>query len=107
MCPAPQAGPRALFGICAHSVREAVLRVAVSPRGLLASGVNSLAPEVPAGRGPFRKLSPGNLPGRHRDRSEEHTSELQSRVDLVCRLLLEKKKKIKQRTYKIKIIILL
>src|SRR5438105_12217115 len=29
------------------------------------------------------------------DRSEEHTSELQSRVDLVCRLLLEKKKKIK------------
>src|SRR2546428_9761007 len=27
-----------------------------------------------------------------RDRSEEHTSELQSRSDLVCRLLLEKKK---------------
>src|SRR5690349_24263915 len=29
------------------------------------------------------------------ERSEEHTSELQSRRDLVCRLLLEKKKKIK------------
>src|SRR5206468_9362752 len=28
----------------------------------------------------------------HRERSEEHTSELQSRSDLVCRLLLEKKK---------------
>src|SRR5438874_4872132 len=28
-----------------------------------------------------------------RTRSEEHTSELQSRRDLVCRLLLEKKKK--------------
>src|SRR5207247_8919873 len=28
-----------------------------------------------------------------RRRSEEHTSELQSRVDLVCRLLLEKKKR--------------
>src|SRR5207249_12125093 len=27
------------------------------------------------------------------DRSEEHTSELQSRFDLVCRLLLEKKKR--------------
>src|SRR2546429_6407952 len=27
-----------------------------------------------------------------RDRSEEHTSELQSRLHLVCRLLLEKKK---------------
>src|SRR3989449_7840716 len=30
-------------------------------------------------------------------RSEEHTSELQSRLHLVCRLLLEKKKKIKKR----------
>src|SRR5207249_3988962 len=30
------------------------------------------------------------------DRSEEHTSELQSRFDLVCRLLLEKKKKTKK-----------
>src|SRR5206468_12059301 len=29
----------------------------------------------------------------NRQRSEEHTSELQSRSDLVCRLLLEKKKK--------------
>src|SRR5699024_12405747 len=29
----------------------------------------------------------------NRGRSEEHTSELQSRFDLVCRLLLEKKKK--------------
>src|SRR5438105_11803287 len=32
-------------------------------------------------------------------RSEEHTSELQSRVDLVCRLLLEKKKKKNKGTY--------
>src|SRR5690349_22521977 len=32
------------------------------------------------------------------DRSEEHTSELQSRRDLVCRLLLEKKKKITSST---------
>src|SRR2546421_3239689 len=31
--------------------------------------------------------------GSERERSEEHTSELQSRSDLVCRLLLEKKKK--------------
>src|SRR2546428_2863022 len=31
--------------------------------------------------------------GIGRQRSEEHTSELQSRSDLVCRLLLEKKKK--------------
>src|SRR5690349_23057619 len=32
-------------------------------------------------------------------RSEEHTSELQSRRDLVCRLLLEKKKKKKKQHY--------
>src|SRR5699024_8426954 len=31
-------------------------------------------------------------PEQFRGRSEEHTSELQSRFDLVCRLLLEKKK---------------
>src|SRR5437868_10595773 len=41
-----------------------------------------------------RRLPPESfeliLPG---GRSEEHTSELQSRFDLVCRLLLEKKKK--------------
>src|SRR5690349_24070012 len=30
---------------------------------------------------------------KNKNRSEEHTSELQSRRDLVCRLLLEKKKK--------------
>src|SRR2546425_7489273 len=34
---------------------------------------------------------------QHRDRSEEHTSELQSLAYLVCRLLLEKKKKIHTR----------
>src|SRR5207237_7839381 len=33
---------------------------------------------------------------RLRKRSEEHTSELQSHLNLVCRLLLEKKKKIKK-----------
>src|SRR5207249_10883980 len=32
-------------------------------------------------------------PGVQQQRSEEHTSELQSRFDLVCRLLLEKKNK--------------
>src|SRR5205807_6396963 len=33
-----------------------------------------------------------SLVGEHQDRSEEHTSELQSPCNLVCRLLLEKKK---------------
>src|SRR6266536_6016439 len=45
-----------------------------------------VAIEYPPGSVPFT-LVPALV------RSEEHTSELQSRVDLVCRLLLEKKKK--------------
>src|SRR5690606_42019182 len=39
------------------------------------------------------------LPHRAVTRSEEHTSELQSRENLVCRLLLEKKKKIKKQAH--------
>src|SRR2546427_5396403 len=35
-----------------------------------------------------------NLRPRHYERSEEHTSELQSQSNLVCRLLLEKKKQV-------------
>src|SRR2546429_3124935 len=38
-------------------------------------------------------LSRPSLPRISKWRSEEHTSELQSRLHLVCRLLLEKKKK--------------
>src|SRR3712207_7869230 len=43
--------------------------------------------------------TPAVPPSRRRPRSEEHTSELQSRQYLVCRLLLEKKKhKLEQHT---------
>src|SRR5690625_6424316 len=60
-------------------------------RTRLAGGVahNRDAPQLraPARRGPVDEVL----------RSEEHTSELQSRGHLVCRLLLEKKKKNKQR----------
>src|SRR5687768_17841859 len=46
------------------------------------------------GRGSGRPRRPRGPAGRRgrRPRSEEHTSELQSRLHLVCRLLLEKKK---------------
>src|SRR5438132_12073074 len=40
-----------------------------------------------------RSLTRASPSGVFRSRSEEHTSELQSHSDLVCRLLLEKKKK--------------
>src|SRR5450830_1965846 len=46
----------------------------------------------------FRHQDFIDLLSRTRHRSEEHTSALQSRFDLVCRLLLEKKKKA-QRTH--------
>src|SRR2546422_2907714 len=39
-----------------------------------------------------RRLAPRTAQQRQAERSEEHTSELQSRLHLVCRLLLEKKK---------------
>src|SRR3989449_4947200 len=45
-----------------------------------------------------RTFQSAATPDRRSMRSEEHTSELQSRLHLVCRLLLEKKKK-KKRNY--------
>src|SRR2546429_6714520 len=44
------------------------------------------------GRDPRRRTHPPGQVVRLEVRSEEHTSELQSRLHLVCRLLLEKKK---------------
>src|SRR2546429_3122879 len=64
---------------CSHGARHRV------PHGRCAQRLGPL--ECPL-RGPA--LSPRS---RHSKRSEEHTSELQSRLHLVCRLLLEKKKK--------------
>src|SRR3712207_9419138 len=54
---------------------------------LLAGDVRSVRPPVSAINQRDRPDCPGE------SRSEEHTSELQSRQYLVCRLLLEKKKK--------------
>src|SRR2546422_8531051 len=49
---------------------------------------------TPRRSGARRPRAPGHAsPGSTPRRSEEHTSELQSRLHLVCRLLLEKKKK--------------
>src|SRR5215813_14681774 len=55
------------------------------------------SPDGARGR-PTDPASPGSGRARRRaGRSEEHTSELQSRPHLVCRLLLEKKKKKQKR----------
>src|SRR5438132_3993101 len=51
--------------------------------------------DVPVAAGDLHRPVPAR---RLRHRSEEHTSELQSHSDLVCRLLLEKKKKKQKNT---------
>src|SRR6266496_2910364 len=64
-----------------------------SPMTVSHSGV--AVPAIRPPRSPARP-APARTPpraSRPRGRSEEHTSELQSRRDIVCRLLLEKKKK--------------
>src|SRR4051794_41548715 len=66
-------GDRWFLKVFGRPVDPAAVEV---PRFLAASGVHHLIPA-----------------GREEPRSEEHTSELQSPVHLVCRLLLEKKKK--------------
>src|SRR3712207_8092427 len=63
------------------------------PRRRVGSAPAGRAARDAARRGPQCRAVQG-LRARHRGcRSEEHTSELQSRQYLVCRLLLEKKKK--------------
>src|SRR3989440_11702285 len=53
----------------------------------------SSAPATSYGVAPVSRATLLTSPAGTNRRSEEHTSELQSRSDLVCRLLLEKKKK--------------
>src|SRR5207237_10427945 len=70
-------------------------------RALIAHSASSLFREfaAPQGPGSTRHMAGGAAEtfvpegtGGHTSRSEEHTSELQSHLNLVCRLLLEKKK---------------
>src|SRR5256885_12509675 len=68
-----------------------------APRGPMSDRLNAAKKYVATHRpeslewGPFEGLGPDIVSGLRR--SEEHTSELQSPCNLVCRLLLEKKKK--------------
>src|SRR5207253_4672763 len=61
-----------------------------------ASAPGTSSPPTAGSRGRLRTLQ--TRPQKNPERSEEHTSELQSRGHLVCRLLLEKKKKKTHRT---------
>src|SRR2546421_3456893 len=84
-------------------LRDAVAHPAVCPTpgvGHLGADLPQLGEEPVFGAG-LQQLdrAPLERGGAHADgaRSEEHTSELQSRSDLVCRLLLEKKKEHQKR----------
>src|SRR5438034_6473178 len=63
---------------------------------LFRSSVSSTLTTSPASRKKPSAITKSGLRAERIARSEEHTSELQSHSDLVCRLLLEKKKKISQ-----------
>src|SRR2546427_9273972 len=68
-------GRRAPSAACENALR---LECTIAPFGRLTASSNTNVP--------------GSVRTRQRRRSEEHTSELQSQSNLVCRLLLEKKK---------------
>src|SRR5690606_42093353 len=77
-------------GLALHHGRLRGLRVGVTrPEQTLSLAVSDGNP-IPARGNQGRHQSPSASP-----RSEEHTSELQSRENLVCRLLLEKKNTIR------------
>src|SRR5690242_21149989 len=70
-----------------------------SPSSSSSGGAGSRAPQPHSSNGSFLKAlwrgaqdAPSAEAESSAGRSEEHTSELQSHVNLVCRLLLEKKK---------------
>src|SRR5206468_7529848 len=67
--------------------RPANMRVNLSVALVAPLAMRVLSPSVPSGA-PSRRSAAAQVTAR----SEEHTSELQSRSDLVCRLLLEKEK---------------
>src|SRR5262249_60152718 len=88
LCPPPLLHPLAFFFF--------FLMIPRPPRSTLFP-YTTLFRSAARGSGRARRPSPRPTPcaarSRRRARSEEHTSELQSLTNLVCRLLLEKKKK--------------
>src|SRR5260370_30359635 len=87
-----------LIGGATRGIAGAVVEVNaetgfVARNELFQAFVRAVAALAGAGNGDVEALKATPYPGR----SEEHTSELQSHLNLVCRLLLEKKKQNKHR----------
>src|SRR3712207_7282357 len=80
-----------IYTLSLHDALPICLRNGAEAAGLQGRAPGRVLHAVPRARPrPSPRLG---LQGRSNARSEEHTSELQSRQYLVCRLLLEKKKK--------------
>src|SRR3712207_8305002 len=86
----PKSKKRATPGLKTGKGRKK--KVAAPQRRGVCTRVYTTTPKKP--NSALRKVARVRLTNQMEVRSEEHTSELQSRQYLVCRLLLEKKKKI-------------
>src|SRR5205823_14813520 len=87
------AAPPEIYTLSLHDALPISSRAAVPPR----PNWSRVTPAVAARCGHGRSGRPQSRHAPPRDRSEEHTSELQSLAYLVCRLLLEKKKQHRQK----------
>src|SRR2546428_10070090 len=98
MCVAPASGVHVSIRVIVTTRCDDTIALVerTSPSAAVNSGRKRA--EIRASTSRARKNTPAKIVRIHRagwrfiTRSEEHTSELQSRSDLVCRLLLEKKK---------------
>src|SRR3989442_7358628 len=81
-------GDREAFGLIVRRYESGLLRFATRVLGGRDAAADAVAESLVRA---YRHLASCRDPTRLR-RSEEHTSELQSRPHIVCRLLLEKKK---------------
>src|SRR2546427_1296970 len=87
------------MGPAGHPGDVSVMRTSTSPSAIATSYTRPKSMMFMSSSGSFtwrktlRTTSAVSCAGAAMDRSEEHTSELQSQSNLVCRLLLEKKKK--------------
>src|SRR5436190_12095955 len=79
-----------MYALCLYLFFFFFLMIRRPPRSTLFPYTTLFRSRAPAARG--RGAGRRSDPTRRHPRSEEHTSELQSHSDLVCRLLLEKKK---------------
>src|SRR5260370_10536273 len=82
-----------LFRSANYPERPVTLVVTYPPGGTVDVVARLIGPRLSAELGQPVVIENRGWPSSADSRSEEHTSELQSHLNLVCRLLLEKKKK--------------